>query len=150
MSQTSSSTTQSLPYGTGDSSYHAAGEYEGICKLVNEFYDQMEKLPEAGGIRSMHAADLSESRKKLIYFLSGWLGGPKLYSQTYQPIVIPQAHRHLDIAETERDAWMLCMQRAVEKQPFAEDFKQYLLQQLFIPAERIRVACVKARNNDEG
>ena len=141
------SQTQPLPYGTEDSSYNAAGGYDGISKLVNEFYDQMESLPQASGIRAMHDMDLSESRKKLTYFLSGWLGGPKLYSQHYKPIIIPKAHSHLDIGEVERDAWMLCMQRAVEKQPFAEDFKQYLLEQLFVPAERTRVLCAKMRES---
>ena len=131
------------PYGTGDASYQAAGAYEGISKLVNEFYDQMEALPEAQRIRRMHSADLTESRKKLTYFLSGWLGGPKLYREHYQPIVIPKFHQHMPIGEAERDAWMLCMRRAVEKQPFADDFKHYLIEQLYIPAERTRVLCSK-------
>lgn len=135
-----------LPYGTDDRSYQAAGGYNGINKLVNEFYDQMETLSAAEGIRRMHDPDLSESRKKLTYFLSGWLGGPKLYRQQYQPIVIPKAHSHLDIGEVERDAWMLCMQKAVEKQPFADDFKRYLLEQLFIPAERTRLLCEKVHS----
>ncbi len=128
-------------YGIGDGSYRAAGQYEGIKKLVDAFYDNMERLPEAAGIRAMHAADLSESRKKLTYFLSGWLGGPKLYREHYQPIVIPKAHSHLPIGTDERDAWMLCMKNAVEAQPYEADFKRYLLDQLYIPAERTRVAC---------
>lgn len=144
-----SSTTAPNPYGVDDSSYNAAGGYDGLSKLVNAFYDQMERLPEAAGIRSMHQHDLSESRKKLTYFLSGWLGGPKLYSKHYQPIVIPLAHRYLDIGTAERDAWMLCMQRAVEQQPFADDFKHYLLEQLYVPAERTRVVCANARGSDE-
>lgn len=129
------------PYGTEDASYQAAGGLEGITKLVDAFYDEMDRLPEAAIIRRIHNADLSESRRKLTYFLSGWLGGPKLYSQHYKPIIIPQAHSHLSIGEAERDAWMLCMERAIAKQPFADDFKKYLLEQLYVPAERTRVVC---------
>ena len=139
-----------LPYGTGDGSYQAAGGLEGISRLVNAFYDHMEELPEAAIIRRMHADDLSESRKKLTYFLSGWLGGPRLYRENYGAIVIPSAHSHMKIGAAERDAWMLCMQKAVAEQPFAEDFKEYLLQQLFIPAERTRVACEKRRQLETG
>ena len=126
-------------YGVNDSSYQAAGGYNGIYKLVDEFYKQMETLPEARVIRDMHK-DLTEARKKLTYFLSGWLGGPRLYSQNYPPITIPSAHRHLDIGKAERDAWLLCMKNAAKKQPYAESFKVYLLEQLYIPAERSRVA----------
>lgn len=136
-----------LSFGTGDASYQAAGGYEGIEKLVNAFYDQMEQLPEAATIRAMHSDDLTESRKKLTYFLSGWLGGSKLYSQHYQPIVIPKAHSHMAIGADERDAWMLCMALAVKEQPYSDNFKSYLLEQLYIPAERTRVACEKASEN---
>lgn len=126
------------PYGTDDASFQAAGGVEGIRKLVDAFYDAMEVLPEAKTIRDMHPDDLTESRDKLARFLSGWLGGPKLYREKYGSIAIPRAHNHLDIGIDERDAWLLCMEKALEDQPFADDFKTYLLEQLFVPAERSR------------
>ena len=64
---------------------------EGLTKLVDEFYTNMDTLPEARTIRNMHPQDLAESRKKLTYFLSGWLGGPRLFQQHYGPISIPGA-----------------------------------------------------------
>jgi len=88
----------------------------------------------------MHANNLSESRKKLAYFLSGWLGGPKLYAESYGSINIPLAHKHLSVGIEESEAWLFCMQEAIEKQPFEEAFKIYLMAQLRIPAQRIRMA----------
>ncbi|BFM18046.1 group II truncated hemoglobin [Maricurvus nonylphenolicus] len=129
---------ESKPYGTDDASFQAAGGVEGIRKLVDAFYDAMEVLPEAKTIREMHPDDLTESRDKLARFLCGWLGGPKLYREKYGSIAIPRAHNHLDIGVDERDAWLLCMEKALEDQPFADDFKTYLLEQLFVPAERSR------------
>ena len=126
-------------YGVGDASYQAAGQREGLTVLVDRFYDLMDGLPEAKKIRSMHPADLQISRDKLVTFLCGWLGGPKKYAQTYGPIHIPRAHSHLDIGIDERDAWLLCMNLAVAEQPYTDQFKQYLMQQLYVPAERIRV-----------
>lgn len=41
-------------YGVGDASYQAAGGKSGIRKLVDDFYDVMERLPEAEKIRGMH------------------------------------------------------------------------------------------------
>ncbi len=128
-------------YGQLDASYQAAGGIEGITQLVNDFYDFMETLQEAKVIRAMHSDDLTQSRQKLAYFLSGWLGGPRLYRDKYGPISIPMAHRHLNVEALERDAWILCMQKAVEKQPYEESFKVYLIEQLKVPAERIRMAC---------
>ncbi|MBT4262766.1 MAG: group II truncated hemoglobin [Calditrichaeota bacterium] len=128
-------------YGTADNSYRAAGEISGITKLVNTFYDFMGDIPEAKKIRDMHPYDLSESRKKLAYFLSGWLGGPKLYSEHFGKINLPIAHQHFSIGLEEREAWILCMQKAVELQPYEDSFKVYLIEQLRVPAERIRMAC---------
>ncbi|MBX3303842.1 MAG: group II truncated hemoglobin [Nitrospira sp.] len=118
--------------------YQAAGGLEGITRLVDEFYLNMDTLPEAKIIRGMHPPDLTESRRKLIYFLSGWLGGPRLFQQHYDPISIPGAHKRFPIGYEERDAWLLCMQRAIATQPYSDQFKDYLLTALNIPAERVR------------
>jgi hemoglobin len=131
-------TDQTPEYGQGDASYRAAGEQEGIHQLVDAFYDAMCVLPEAATIRAMHQDDLTESRDKLTRFLCGWLGGPKLFSAKYGPINIPTAHRHLVIGPEERDAWLACMQEALKSQPYADDFKRYLMTQLWIPADRSR------------
>jgi len=125
-------------YGEGDSSFQAAGCESGLRSLVDAFYDQMDILEPARRIRAMHPDDLAVSRDKMALFLCGWLGGPKLYSQKYGPIAIPRAHSHLDIGIEERDAWLLCMEKAIAEQPYADSFKQYLLEQLAVPAERSR------------
>ncbi len=134
------------PFGTGDASYQAAGQLAGIEHLVERFYHYMDCLPEAATIRAMHAPDLTESKRKLAFFLSGWLGGPKLYSQHYGGITIPLAHAHLRVDGPERDAWLLCMQKAVDEQPYTREFKTYLMVQLAVPAERVRQASVAKRN----
>jgi hemoglobin len=102
-------------YGVGDCSYIAAGEISGLIKLVDSFYGFMDTLSEAKDIRSMHRDDLTSSKKKLAYFLSGWLGGPKLYSENFGSISIPSAHKHLAIGVERSEAWILCMQKAVSE-----------------------------------
>lgn len=124
-------------YGFSDTSFKAAGEEAGIRKLVDDFYRFMDELPEAKVIREMHKTDLTSSRDKLTLFLCGWMGGPKLYHDKYGSINIPRDHSHLPIGEAERDAWLLCMERAIALQPYSPEFGQYLLTQLRIPAERI-------------
>ena len=105
---------------------------------MNDFYDLVEQLPEAKKIRDMHPTDLVESRDKLSHFLCGWLVGPKLYREKYGPIKLSSAHAHLNIGSRQRDAWLSCMQQALERQPYAKSFKKYLIEQLYVPAERSR------------
>lgn len=124
-------------YGFSDTSFKAAGGIEGIRQLVDDFYRFMDELPEAKTIRALHKANLTESRDKLTLFLSGWMGGPSLYQEKYGAINIPRDHAHLTIGEQERDAWLLCMAKAIALQNYSLEFGNYLLQQLRIPAERI-------------
>jgi hemoglobin len=135
--------TNSRAYGVSDNSYKAAGELVGITRLVDDFYDNMSAFPEAKKIRDMHPSDLTESRTKLAYFLSGWLGGPRIYAATFGSLSIPSAHQHLPVGESESEAWLHCMQKALENQPYEEAFKVYLIAQLRVPAERIRAVCAR-------
>jgi len=128
-------------YGFQDCSYQAAGGFEGIQRLVKAFYEIMDQLPEAKTIRAMHAQDLSKIDDKLSHFLCYWLGGPRSFMEKHGPVSIPQAHVHMPIGSAERDAWLLCMEKAVALQPYRDSFKKYLLEQLTIPAERIRLSC---------
>lgn len=125
-------------YGTLDSSYKAAGDEIGVRKLVDEFYLQMETLEQGQHIRDMHKDDLNIIKDKLSLFLIGWLGGPRRYGKKYGSISIPMAHQHLRIGNEERDAWLFCMSGALKNQDYDDDFKQYLIEQLAFPAERIR------------
>lgn len=126
-------------YGTDMDPYRAAGELAGITSLVDAFYANMDTILEARVIRKMHPEDLTESRKKLTYFLCGVLGGPRLYIEHYGGINLPDFHRKFPIGTDERDAWMFCMQRAISVQPYEASLKEYLVARLSIPAERIRL-----------
>ena len=125
-------------YGQGDSTFIAGGGEEGLIRLVDIFYDMMDTLPEAKTIREMHPKDLHLSRQKLAYFLSGWMGGPRLYMQHFGSINIPRVHMHLSIESEERDAWLLCMERALDSLDYPEGFKDYLIEQLSKPADMIQ------------
>lgn len=137
-------------YGIEDNSYQAAGGLPGITRLVDAFYANMDSFPQAQEIRQMHGLELTEVRQKLAYFLSGWLGGPRLFSENYGGINIPGFHKKFRVGEAERDAWLLCMEKAIDDQPYESTFKKYLLAQLSIPAERVRQVSVKAHTQDTG
>jgi len=137
------------PYGTGDASFQAAGGQAGLRQLVDMFFDRMGTDERFATIYAMHPPDKEVSRDKLFRFLCGWLGGPKLYNEKYGAIGIPRVHAHLKIATPERDQWLTCMTETVAEQPFAADFKTYLMEQLFVPAEAVRRRCAAARQATE-
>ena len=125
-------------FGYQDTSLQAMGGDVGLRRLVDAFYDAMERLPEAATVRALHPENLALSRDKLAAFLTGWLGGPKRYQERWGPIRIPIAHAHLPIGTEERDAWMKCMTVAIDAQPVAHEFREYFLREIAVPAERCR------------
>ncbi|NMF90070.1 group II truncated hemoglobin [Aromatoleum petrolei] len=96
--------------------YEKLGGEPAVRRLVERFYELMDELPEAVAIRAMHPQDLGHSKEKLFMFLSGWLGGPPLYAERHGPPRLGRAHARFGVDSAARDAWMLCMTRALEEQ----------------------------------
>jgi hemoglobin len=126
-------------YGNDLDLYRAARELAGLTSLADAFYANIDTFPEAPVIRKMHPDDLTESRKKLTYFLFGVLGGPWLFIEHYGGINLPDFHRQLPIGTEERDACMLYLQHAIAVQPYEASFIKHLVARLSIQAERIRL-----------
>lgn len=96
--------------------YQKLGGETAVRRLVDRFYELMSELPEASSIRAMHPEDLAHAKQKLFMFLSGWLGGPPLYAERHGPPRLGRAHATFGIDKSARDAWMLCMTRALDEQ----------------------------------
>ncbi len=110
--------------------YELIGNEAAILSLVERFYFFMESLPEAAGIRAMHAADLSDACTKLFKFLSGWLGGPDLFVQEYGHPRLRQRHFPFAIDTDARDQWMMCMNKALNETAMDAKFRENLSQAL--------------------
>ncbi len=108
--------------------YDVIGGDAGVRRLVDRFYDLMDELPEAYDIRKLHPEDLSGSRDKLYWYLSGWLGGPALYESRFGHPRLRARHLPFAIGEVERDQWLLCMRQAVleviDEGPFRDQLWQ--------------------------
>ncbi len=95
------------------SHYQRIGGANTVRELVQHFYQHMDELPEAYGIRKLHAASLANAEEKLFKFLSGWMGGPQLFIAEYGHPMLRRRHLPFAIGDAERDQWMLCMNRAL-------------------------------------
>jgi hemoglobin len=95
--------------------YEAIGGDAAIRALAKRFYELMDTLPEAARCRAIHPADLSGSEAKLYDYLSGYLGGPPLYTDKYGHPRLRSRHFGAAIGPAERDEWMLCFRQAMEE-----------------------------------
>jgi hemoglobin len=93
--------------------YQRIGGEEKVRALVQRFYQLMDELPEAYGIRKLHAQDLQNASDKLYKFLTGWMGGPQLYVEQYGHPMLRKRHFPFPIGDAERDQWLLCMNQAL-------------------------------------
>ena len=120
------------------SHFTTMGGEAGIRRLVDRFYDLMDTTPEAAGIRSMHPENLDTSREKLRLFLIGWTGGPPLYVERYGHPMLRKRHLPFSIGESERDAWVWCMDRALDEADMPSDLREYLQDRFRAIAEHMR------------
>ena len=118
--------------------YLLIGGEAGIRRLVSRFYALMDELPEARTIRALHPADLAHAKEHLFMFLSGWLGGPQRYAERFGHPRLRQKHQTFPIGEAERDAWMLCMTRALDEIVVEATLRTQLTQAFFKTADFLR------------
>jgi hemoglobin len=102
--------------GTPATPYQRLGGERAVRELVHRFYELMDQLPEAYGIRKLHQADLGSAEEKLYLYLTGWLGGPQIYVAKYGHPRLRSRHLPFAIGNAERDQWMLCMRQAMAEQ----------------------------------
>jgi hemoglobin len=110
--------------------YELMGGETAVLSLVDRFYFYMDTLPEAEGIRKMHAKSLSNAKDKLFKFLTGWLGGPDLFIQEFGHPMLRRRHFPFAIDNPERDQWMICMNKAMEELPMDSSLRERLLEAL--------------------
>ncbi|MCB5162380.1 group II truncated hemoglobin [Marinomonas algarum] len=125
-------------YGKADGTLQAVGGLSGLQNLVENFYRIMGDTPEFRPLYDMHPDDMALTIDKLVAFLSGWMGGERLFSKKYGSMSLPQAHAHLIVTEKEKAMWLDCMAVTLDELHYPDDLKAYLMSKLAFPAERIR------------
>lgn len=92
------------------------GGDEALSKLVNRFYDLVETDPQGANILSMHfrGHGLSHVREEQINFLSGFLGGRRLYLEKHGHADVRLMHEHVPIRTQDAEDWLALMDRAIE------------------------------------
>ncbi|WP_176086053.1 group II truncated hemoglobin [Martelella sp. HB161492] len=93
--------------------YDAIGGEAAVRRLTKRFYELMDTLPEAQHCRAIHPADLAGSEAKFYDYLTGYLGGPPLYTEKHGHPRLRMRHMPAPIGPAERDEWLLCFRQAL-------------------------------------
>lgn len=118
--------------------YDLVGGDEKLRELVDRFYDLMDLETGFTELRAMHPPSLEVSRDKLYHFLSGWTGGPDLYTPRYGQAFLRARHLPFPIGTSVRDQWLTCMLMAMQDLGLAEEKQDLLLQAFFKTADWMR------------
>ena len=109
-----------------DTPFEWIGGEPKVQALVDRFYDLMDFEPAYGELRVVDGSTLESAREKLYMFLSGWLGGPSLYTDRFGHPMLRARHLPFAIGELERDQWMACMVQAMEEVDIPQELREAL------------------------
>jgi hemoglobin len=124
-----------------DNPYEMLGGREPVLALVEAFYDAMEQREPA--LTAVHRTDehgriSHETRDRFGLFLIGWLGGPQDYMELHGHPRLRMRHARVPIDTAMRDAWLRCMQAALDARGVRGDVRVFLDQRFAEVADFLR------------
>ena len=109
--------------------FQLLGGEDVVRTLATRFYDHMDASePE---LARLHALDeqgriSARTRDRFTRFLMEWLGGPKAYSPIEGHPRLRMRHGHVRVDIAMRDAWLRCMQNALDDIEAKGDVRTFL------------------------
>ena len=136
------------PPGTApfDTPFAWIGGEANIQALVERFYDLMDLEPGYTVLRAAHGSTLENARRRLFWFLCGWMGGPQHYTDRFGHPRLRQRHMPKQagggatgsIGIAERDQWLACMNQAMRETGVDEALRSRLNASFFQTADWMR------------
>ncbi|TCT22404.1 hemoglobin [Melghiribacillus thermohalophilus] len=118
----------SKPYGT---IYEAIGGQEAVERLVEAFYARVGKHP---ALTPIFPDDLTETARKQKQFLTQFFGGPPLYTSEHGHPRLRARHIPFEITPSRRNAWLECMQGALNEAEIPEPYRSAIFDRLAMTA----------------
>lgn len=110
--------------------YDAIGGEKTLRALTRRFYALMDTVPEARACRGIHGPSLAKAEEKLFEYLSGWLGGPPLFTDKYGHPMLRRRHLPAKIGGEEATGWLLCFRQAWAETITDEHVSRIILPQI--------------------
>lgn len=109
--------------------YELLGGTEAVNALAELFYDIMSDQEPA--LAKLHPCDpdgkvAREPRDRFALFLVGWLGGPDDYVARHGHPRLRMRHNRVPVNLAMRDAWLRCMQAAMDRRGITGEVRAFL------------------------
>ncbi len=106
--------------------YDIIGE-EQLSKLVDAFYSRVSQHPD---LVPIFPYDLTETARKQKQFLTQFLGGPPLYIEEHGHPMLRARHLPFPITPIRADAWLACMNAAMDEVQLQGDLRTFFFERL--------------------
>ncbi|MDB4956347.1 MAG: cyanoglobin [Myxococcales bacterium] len=109
--------------------YRLLGGSDKVRALVETFYDVMSEREPV--LARLHPCTLDGKvergpRDRFALFLIGWLGGPDDYVAQHGHPRLRMRHNRVAVDTTMRDAWLRCMQAALDTHAITGPLREFL------------------------
>src|SRR5699024_8083673 len=111
--------------------YDAIGGQEAVDKIIDALYTHIGQHPD---LIPIFPVDLTESARKQRLFITQFLGGPNLYMQERGHPMLKSRHMEFVITPTRRDAWLSCMDKALDEANIEEPYRSAIFKRLVMTA----------------
>ena len=105
--------------------YDLLGGEAGVKALVSSFYRHMQSESEFEDLLEIHP-DLDRAEERLFWFLSGWFGGPELFTEKVGAPMLRRRHMGFTVDTKAADDWVACMDKALDETVTDDHLKQDL------------------------
>ncbi|UOQ43423.1 globin [Halobacillus salinarum] len=116
-----------------NSIYEAIGP-EKIDQLVEAFYKRVSNHKD---LIPIFPDDLTETARKQKQFLTQFFGGPPLYIEEHGHPMLRARHLPFKITPTRRDAWLSCMDAALDEADIKQPYKEAIFERLSMTANHM-------------
>ncbi|MBM7554018.1 globin [Thalassobacillus pellis] len=114
--------------------YEAIGGRDKVVALVDAFYKRVAEHPD---LIPIFPDDLTETARKQKQFLTQFFGGPALYTEEHGHPMLRARHLPFPITPTRKDAWLACMEAALEEAEIEEPYRQAIFERLTMTAQHM-------------
>lgn len=111
--------------------YEAIGGQDAVDKIINSLYKHIGDHPT---LLPIFPEDLTESARKQRLFLTQFFGGPNLYFQDRGHPMLKRRHMEFEITPERKDAWLECMNKALEEANIEEPYRAAIFERLSMTA----------------
>ena len=109
------------------SPYEWIGGAEKVSQLVDAFYKRVQQHPD---LKPIFPEDIIPVRDKQYLFLTQFFGGPHLYSEQYGHPMMRARHLPHEITPTRAEAWLSCMNEAMDEVEITGPIREFLCTRL--------------------